>query len=405
MIQWLPLCLAWASAELSPVVIVPGISSNQLEARLNKPSTVSPDCRKTSDWYRLWLDVVALLNHTDCWADNIRLLYNEEHDVLSNNVGVETRVPDFGATASLEEIDPSLPSHASAVFRNMVIQLVAAGHVVNKTLRGAPYDFRYAPSSPVGAEFIQDLRQLIEDTSRTNGNKPVNLISHSMGCLQVLYLLQHQPSSWKRQFVAKWIPISGAFAGAAAIVRVLASGDNGTLPVPPLKLRTEDRSWETHFWLAPVSSWFQDRVLVTTPERNYTAQDYDAFFEDIGFPAGRKLLRRVAGLTGPTLAQHPGVKVFCLYSYNVPTPESFVYGPGGFENQPQVVAGDGDGSVNEWSLQVCEHWANHSLGKEFPVQTMKFPGIQHGAMIQDDQVVQIVIRELGLTVTSSDVLV
>merc|ERR1712137_1503842 len=97
-----------------PVVIVPGDGSNQLEAKIDKPSTVSHLCSKKADWFRLWLDTSNLLFATDCWADNIKLLYDESKDVLTNNVGVQTRVPDFGGTSSFEELDPGVPFHATA---------------------------------------------------------------------------------------------------------------------------------------------------------------------------------------------------------------------------------------------------------------------------------------------------
>jgi pimeloyl-ACP methyl ester carboxylesterase len=389
------LALPSAAKDLSPIVIVPGDGSNQLEARLNKPSTVSPLCHKKSDWYRLWLDSSQLLIATSCWSDNIKLLYNEASDTLSNNYGVETRVPDFGGTSSFEELDPAVPLHLSAAFRQMVEKLVGQGYQRNISLRGAPYDFRYAPSSLVGAKYTDDLKQLIEETFHINGGRKVTLISHSMGCLQALYLLQSQSQSWKDTFVELWIPIAGAFAGAAKEMRLHASGDNQGLPVSPKLIIEEQRSYETNFWLAPVPSVFKDKVLVTSPSRNYTAQDYDDFFVDIKYPVGRKLMKRVAGLTGPTLANHPGVKVHCLHSLGVPTPERFVYSSSDWSQNPQVINGDGDGTVNAWSLQICEGWKEHVAALEFNVTSTVFQGITHSGMIMDDRVLNEISMILG----------
>jgi len=395
------LTLAGANA-LTPVVIIPGDGSNQLEARLNKPSTVSWRCSKKWDWFRLWLDTSNLLLQTECWADNIKLVYNEETDTLSNNAGVETRVVDWGGTSSFEELDPSIPFHATAAFRDMVNDFTSSGLERNVTLRGAPYDFRYAPSSSVGAKYIQDLKNLIEETSNATGSR-VSLVSHSMGCLQTLYLLNQQSQAWKDQFVEKWIPLAGPYGGSTSEMRLHASGDNQGLPVSSLSIREEQRSYETNFWLAPVPQWFGDTVLVSTSTRNYTAQEYDDFFEDIGYPAGKKLLKRVLPLTSEVTA--PGVDVVCMYSLSVNTPSRYVYGKGGFEKTPTIVHGNGDGTVNEVSLRLCDQWAE--AGKQTrSAKVVRFANITHSGMLSDKSVIKALREELGLSTSQGvDVMV
>jgi len=387
----LPL-LPLADASLSPIVIVPGDGSNQIEAKLNKPSSLHWYCSKTSDWFRLWLSTSQLLAATDCWADNIKLIYDEERDTFSNNAGVETRVPDFGGTSSFEELDPSIPAHKTAAFYNMVKGLVTAGHVRNKTLRGAPYDFRYAPSSPIGAKYIADLKALIEETSTTQG-KRVNLVSHSMGCLQVHYLLTQQSQAWKDKYIEKWFPISGPFGGTAKELRLHASGDAVGLPVNPLTIREEQRSYETNLWMAPVPKWWGDTSLVFTPSRNYTAHDYNAFFTAIGYPAGAKIYKRIEDLTSEV--QAPGVDVVCMYSLGVDTPYQFRYGADGFDKQPETINGDGDGTVNDLSLKLCERWASDATQTR-STKVLKFSNITHSDMIMKDEVLQVLYKELGL---------
>eukprot|EP00746_Dinoflagellata_sp_MGD_P027843 gnl/MRDRNA2_/MRDRNA2_165784_c0_seq1.p1 gnl/MRDRNA2_/MRDRNA2_165784_c0~~gnl/MRDRNA2_/MRDRNA2_165784_c0_seq1.p1 ORF type:complete len:407 (+),score=81.66 gnl/MRDRNA2_/MRDRNA2_165784_c0_seq1:90-1310(+) len=389
----LKLVLPLASFAVSPVVIIPGDGSSQLEARLDKPKTVAWYCSKKTDWFRLWLDTSNLLGATSCWADNIKLFYDEEKDELSNNLGVETRVPDFGGTSGLEELDPNIPGHATAAFRKMVMDMVDAGYVRNSTVRGAPYDFRYAPSSPVGAQFIQSLKMLIEETYKSTGAR-VSLISHSMGCLQTLYFLQQQPQTWKDNFIERWIPLAGVWAGAAKELRLHASGDNEGLPVDPLKVREEQRTYETNFWLAPVPRWFGDQVLVSTPKRNYSAQDYDTFFDDIGFPAGKKLYQRVANLTSAVEA--PGVDVVCMYGSGVDTPLLLNYADGNFDNQPKVINGDGDGTVNAVSLKLCQRWTEDGAQSR-SAKIMEFPKVTHSGMLTDDAVLKALYKELGMT--------
>lgn len=388
--------LTVGGAAIKPVVIIPGDGSNQIEARLNKPSTVSWKCDKKSDWFRLWLDTSNLLLSTECWADNIKVLYDEKTDTLSNNVGVETRVPDFGGTSAFEELDPSLPFHASAAFLKMVQQLVSQGLTKNSTLRGAPYDFRFAPSSAVGAKYVLDLKKLIEDTSAATGSR-VSLVSHSMGCLQTLYLLNQQTQAWKDQYIEKWIPMSGPYGGTANEWKLHASGNSEGLPVKAVTIREEQRSYETNFWLAPVPQYFGDQVLVSTPERNYTAKDYPAFFDDIGYPTGKKLMERVLPLTSEVKA--PGVDVVCMYSLGVDTPLRFLYdksGQDGFDKTPTTINGNGDGTVNELSLRLCDKWTQAGQQTR-SVKVVRFANISHSGMISDAGVLKALMSELGAT--------
>ena len=69
------------------------MSGNQLEAR-RLPSP---------HWYRLWLDVWQLRgSELRGWADTIRIIYDRETRQSRNVEGVETRVPGWGGTESVE---------------------------------------------------------------------------------------------------------------------------------------------------------------------------------------------------------------------------------------------------------------------------------------------------------------
>lgn len=94
----------------------------------------------------MWLNLELLVPLViDCWTDNARLIYDNETRTTSNSPGVQTRVPNFGDPDPVEWIDPS---HASpgGYFKDIGNALVALGYQRNKTIRGAPYDFRKAPS-------------------------------------------------------------------------------------------------------------------------------------------------------------------------------------------------------------------------------------------------------------------
>lgn len=132
---------------LYPVVFVPGDGGAQLEAKLNKTNVVHYICEKTtSDYFNIWLNMELLVPLViDCWVDNIKLVYDNVTRKTYNAPGVDIRVPGFGSSETVEWLDPS---HAStgAYFKDIANTLVALGHVRNTTIKGAPYDFRKAPS-------------------------------------------------------------------------------------------------------------------------------------------------------------------------------------------------------------------------------------------------------------------
>lgn len=65
----------------------------------------------------------------------------------SNTPGVTIRIPGFGQSEVVEWLDPSITrSLAGAYFKDIANVLVKNGYERNVTLRGAPFDFRKAPS-------------------------------------------------------------------------------------------------------------------------------------------------------------------------------------------------------------------------------------------------------------------
>lgn len=370
-----------SAAALSPVVIIPGDGSNQLEAKLDKPSTRHFYCEKKADWYRLWLSVTQLVpGEIDCWADNIRLVVDDTTGRAQNAPGVQVRAPFWGSTESFEQLDPSIPAHKSAAFYYMVEALVAKGYKRNVTIRGAPYDFRYTPDANDGA-FGKALKTLIESTVDAQGGVPATLVTHSMGGLQGLYFLQSQDEAWKAKYIKRWIPISAPLMGAAKEWRLFATGDSEGLPVQASSIRDEQRSYETNLWLSPRDH--STTVYVRTDEKNYTTADYQEFFNDIGYAKGEIVRKRVVTLI-PDVKAGPGVDVHCMYSTGVDTPFSFYYKGGDFSKQPVTTNSDGDGTVHRSSLEFCKQWSNTAA-------VTTFSNVEHSGMITNATVVAKVV--------------
>ena len=69
-------------------------------------------------------------------------MYNEETNTVENAPGVETRVPGFGNTDTIDHLDTD---NLVAYFAPMSDIMVSWGYERAVTVRAAPYDFRYGP--------------------------------------------------------------------------------------------------------------------------------------------------------------------------------------------------------------------------------------------------------------------
>ena len=118
-----------------------------MDAKIDKPEVVHYLCsKKSDDFFNIWLNLELLIPVIiDCWIDNVKLTYDNVTRKTYNSPGVETRIPGWGNPEVVEWLDPS---HAKqgAYFKDVGNALVANGWQRNVSIRGAPYDFRKAPS-------------------------------------------------------------------------------------------------------------------------------------------------------------------------------------------------------------------------------------------------------------------
>ncbi|XP_028595404.2 lysosomal phospholipase A and acyltransferase [Podarcis muralis] len=371
-----------------PVVLVPGDLGNQLEAKLDKPSVVHYLCsKKTESYYTLWLNLELLLPVIiDCWIDNIRLVYNRTSGSTGPPEGVDIKVPGFGQTYSLEFLDPSKRS-VGTYFYTLVQTLVDLGYQRDEDIRGAPYDWRKAPNE--NADYFVALRKLIE-IMYEEYDQPVVLIAHSMGNMYVLYFLSHQPQDWKDKYIRDFISLGAPWGGVAKTLRVLASGDNNRIPViSSLKIRGQQRSAVSTSWLLPYNyTWSPEKILVSTPFANYTIQDYQKFYTDIGFEDGWLMRTETESLVYNMIP--PGVRIHCLYGTGVETPESFFYDTFP-DKDPKIFYGDGDGTVNLRSALQCQKWVGQQKQN---VTLYELPGSEHIEMLYDANTISYVKKVL-----------
>eukprot|EP00092_Neocalanus_flemingeri_P104330 GFUD01133612.1.p1 GENE.GFUD01133612.1~~GFUD01133612.1.p1 ORF type:complete len:534 (+),score=122.31 GFUD01133612.1:70-1602(+) len=394
-----------APGPLHPIVLVPGDGGSQIEARLNKTSTNHFWCSKVSDWYDLWLNIENMLTlFVQCWGDNVRLSYNSTTRTTFNAEGVETRIPGFGnETSSVEWIDKSMRGF-STYFSLIVSKILPFGYIRGENLHGAPYDFRKAANEH--AEYFAKVKTLVESTYSKNGNIKVLLVSHSMGSIMMSYFLNHQTQAWKDKYIRSLVSIAGVWGGTARAVKVFAVGDN----LDSWFLNEKNLLWErtnpSLAWLMPAKVfWPDDEVLVQTESKNFTRTNLGEFFTILDEDAHMaEMVEDTKGL----LAEFPppNVEVFCSHGSKVDTTERVVYPKGSFpapvkqmlikddvsslkiwpfSNDPTLIKGDGDGTVNIRSLEGCLRWREK---QSQPIHHQVFEKVNHLDMLRTEEPTQ-----------------
>lgn len=162
-------------------------------------------------------------------------------------------------------------------------------------------------------DYYTDLTNLVEDTYRINGNEPVMLICHSMGCPVSYYYLLQKDQAWKDQYIQSFVTLAGAWGGAVKAMKAFTSGDNlGVIVVPALTIRKDERTFPSLAYLLPSDKfWDEDEILVSTQRRNYTVNDYENFFRDINYTTGYEMWKDVKDLTHDMVP--PNVEVHCIH--------------------------------------------------------------------------------------------
>ncbi|XP_070574884.1 lysosomal phospholipase A and acyltransferase-like [Ptychodera flava] len=376
----------------SPVVLIPGDGGSHMLGKLNRTEVIHYFCRAhTDDFFNIWLNLEELIPYIiDCWADNIKLIYDNVTRTTADMPGVSVAIPDWGNTSSVEWLDPSKVSYGS-YFAPLVDKMVALGYERGVSVRGAPYDFRKAPNE--GQVLLKNLTKLIEDTYAQNGHRRVVLITHSMGGPYALYLLNHKSQAWKDKYIKALASVGGPWVGAAKVLRLYASGDDlGAFVVNPLAVRPAQRTFPSSAWLFPNDDfWDPNEVLVSTPQKNYTMKDKKEYFDDLGIPFAYQMWLDTKDLIHNVTA--PGVPVFCLHGSGLDTPERFIYDekhkfP---DTQPITISGPGDGTVNMKSLKACLMWRKQ---QKHPVIEKDFPGNEHVAILGNATLHQYIIDNI-----------
>ena len=246
------------------------------------------------------------------------------------------------------------------------------------------------------------LKQLVEEMYEQNNNTKVTIAAHSLGGPVSLYFLTSVVSQeWKDTYIDSYIPLAAAWSGGNVGLPILLTGPVSDDSLESLlgvsDLRFLYRTYASPYFLLPRVSVWDDTILVVTPTRNYTANDYQQLFTDVGYSQGFTQLNDILSNIDEEFPA-PNVPTYCFYGLGVPTPMSFIYGNGfPIDNgitRPTIVNGDGDNAVNRRGLEVCLQWADGG----FPFNRTVFQGIDHDAIVRDELVLQAIGGIVGASV-------
>ena len=249
---------------------------------------------------------------------------------------MEIRVPGFGETKTVEYLSTGAELPITAYMNDLADYFVEKGYVRNKTVRAAPYDWRLSASTCILIElmlypfillhvdqlleqgYYSKLQSLVEEMYSI-GNGGVTIVVHSMGGPVSLYFLTNVVSQeWKDQYIHAYIPLSPAYAGAFGNLDVILYGNKLIMNVANGEDSTATtRSFASTVWLLGSPSIWGNTPILSTPDRNYTANDYKIIFDAVEYKNGYQMYSDVSDLNNGYPA--PNVPVYCFYGIDVRT--------------------------------------------------------------------------------------
>ena len=181
--------------------------------------------------------------------------------------------------------------------------------------------------------------------------------------MSLYFLNEVVTQEWKDKYIKAYVPIAVPYGGAVPALAALLSGsaEFADFEIPSFLrpcLAELTRSFESAYWLLPNPKVFNDCVIVETPSNpNYTAKHYREIFTYRNLQTEWCKYQGLLNTTAMNLS-NPNVPTYCLYGTGVPTTEKLVYSERS-KLHLEMMKGDGDGTVNRKSLDVCTRWTNN----------------------------------------------
>ena len=235
-------------------------------------------------------------------------------------------------------------------------------------------------------QWFDDVKRLVEETYVTNNNQQVTFIAHSYGVSMTMIFFRQQTEIWKNKYIARMISLAGSYGGTAIVLKVYAQGDR-IGEVPASHLRNEQISQPALAYLLPFPIfWSDNEVLVTSKSRNYTRSQYREFFEDLGFPTAYEYRKDNLRFVDDFSA--PNVKIHCLYGLGFDTVAELDYKSDDLSELPNIIYGNGDGTINERSLKGCSFWKK---SQKKLINVHEIPNAEHSEILSNNQTLSYIV--------------
>jgi lysophospholipase-3 len=396
---------------LSPILLVPGYSGMHLNAYLNNaqlPEYCLQDC---PEGYRLWIDDEFLSpfrskDYEDCWYRSMNLDYDNSTRTYYSVPGLKVLPEEYcgtgpgGGTYGSDYLLDVWGYGLESYFGNLIEQLESIGYKRAANLRSANYDWRVSPDTFRGTFYV-DLKALVEKMSAENGGKKIQLVAHSLGNLVTVDFLSTMTSCWKEKYIKKFVSVSAPWGGASKSLRDLLSGDN-------IIGNTWYNRWFDIFNRVRVAHLGQNFGAITFLLPTYTL--WEGFplveFTSLNQTLDATMIDKIFGITGnihprtiynnikdilPNI-QPPGVDLHCIVGSGIETEKRYVYNtPEVMHTDLQAYCGNGDGTVPQESLSICNSWATNGENKGKLVTYQVFNGREHTGILNDGEVIQTIL--------------
>lgn len=300
------------------VIVIPGFGASLIDVKLDRRSL-------TTDWTTIsWSNMSKYLKD-----EEFKRIYDRKTRRTTNPEGVETRISKWGDSYTLKSMS------------KLVTALEEVGYKKGIDILSAPYDYRL--SSNEMEDYFTRLVTMVEDTYAQNGNKPMIIISHALGCLHTYYFLKNTDKLWKKKYVKSWIGLSCRFGGTIHALKNLADG--GLMSTFP----------STYYMLPDSEVWMDSTIMMVNDgqkERTYSSKNMIEIFQLLNNTNGYQVWTNTRDIFHGY--QHPEVEVHCVTEIKRQTTHYLRYRSKNFSISPEIIQGGG------LETYVCDEWTRDS---------------------------------------------
>ncbi|XP_039778309.1 lecithin-cholesterol acyltransferase-like 1 [Panicum virgatum] len=153
------------------------------------------------------------------------------------------------------------------------------------------------------------------------------------------------------------------------------------------------RTFETAIVNLPSPEVFGRRPLLVTRSKNYSAYDIADLLVAISSANGDKPFRE-RELAKMGYFKAPMVPMTHMYGMGVPTEEQLVYREGDFDIPPEMVYGDGDGTINLKNMLAFEEKVGKQPGQRELFKSIRVTKVPHSELVIHQRALKKIMCEI-----------